>query len=82
MRYRKKNPKYILCHSYSISHLVIYFANLVITTLREIIFAGTKFRGMFIHCIKYRENIEERKFDQLKKNLVKMFFFAGIIFRE
>ena len=78
----KMFPKDILCHSYSTPHLVIHFANLVITTLREIIFKGTKFRGMFICCIKLSHKYRRKKVRSSSKNLVKMFFFAGINFRE
>ena len=76
----KMFPKDILCHSYSTAHLVIHFANLVITTLREIIFRGTKFRG--IRCIKLPHKYRGRKVRSSSKNLVKMFFFGGINFRE
>ena len=61
----KMFPKDILCHSYSTPHLVIHFANLVITTLREIIFKGTNFAESAV--LSYRINIEEKKFDPAQK---------------
>ena len=63
----KKFPKDIFCHSYSIPHLVIHFANWMIATLRKIIFGGTKFRGMFIRCIKLPRKYRRKKFDPARK---------------
>ena len=62
--------KDILCHVLSIPHLVIHihFANWVITTLREIIFWGTKFSGMFIHSIKLPRKYRGKKFYPAQKN--------------
>ena len=75
---RKDNNKVILCHCYSISHLVIIFANWVITTLRVIIFVGTEFRGMFIRCIKLPRKCRGKKVRSSSKKLLKMFFlFRG-----
>ena len=58
----------VLCHCYSVPHLVILFADWVITTLRVIIFAGTKFHRMFIHCIKLPRKFEEKRFYPAQKN--------------
>ena len=60
-------PKDILYHCYSVPHLVILFANWVITTLRAIIFAELNFKECLSAVLSYRKNIEEKKFDPAQK---------------
>ena len=67
MCYKKKFPEDILCHSYSVSHLVIHFANWLVTTLREIILRELNLEECLSAVLSYRKNIEEKSSIQLKK---------------
>ena len=72
--------KDILCHCYSVPHLVVLFANWVITTLRVITFAGTKFHRMFIRYIKLPRKYQGQKIRSSSKKLVKCIFGGELTF--
>ena len=65
-----------IIHSYSIPHLVIHFANWVITALRVIIFE-LNFAGCVSAVLSYHKNIEEKKFNTAQK---KNFFSRELTF--
>ena len=67
----QKFPKDILCRFYLIPHLVIQFAIWVITALREMILAGTKFHGMFMCCIKLSRRHRGNKVQSSSKRVGK-----------
>ena len=69
--------KRTLNHFYSIPHIVISFANFLISTLKEIIFAGTKFCGMFFGCIKLLQKYRGKKVWFNQKKIAKNGSFCG-----
>ena len=71
-----KFPKDTLFYCYSVPHLEILFTNWVITTLRVIIFAGTKFHPMFICYIKFPRKCRGKKIQSSSKKLVIFFCFS------